>query len=61
MKWFNSKESDISKREICRNCNNPYIEGDRYCRFCGAPMGKAEFILQTLREQLYLKWTVSVC
>lgn len=33
-----------NKRKVCANCKNSYIEGDRYCRYCGAPMGKAEFI-----------------
>ena len=31
---------------VCANCGNTYIEGDRYCRFCGAPMGKPKFIMQ---------------
>ena len=33
-----------NKMKVCANCKKAYIEGDRYCRFCGAPMGKAAFI-----------------
>lgn len=39
--------SDMFKaglRAVCENCIQPYIEGDKYCRFCGAPMGKPEYI-----------------
>ena len=25
--------------KICANCKNDYTSGDKYCRFCGAPMG----------------------
>ena len=32
------------KRKVCANCGNSYKEGDRYCRYCGAPMGTPEFI-----------------
>ena len=32
------------KRRVCANCGEPYIDGDKYCRFCGAPMGKPEYI-----------------
>ena len=31
-------------RMVCANCREPYINGDKYCRFCGAPMGKPEYI-----------------
>lgn len=34
----------ISVREVCRNCKGSYFKGDKYCRFCGAPMGKPEYI-----------------
>lgn len=37
--WFNNKPY----RKVCANCKRDYIEGDRYCRFCGAPMGKPDF------------------
>ena len=30
--------------KVCANCKNDYVEGDRYCRYCGAPMGKPDFI-----------------
>ncbi len=29
---------------VCGNCENGYIEGDKYCRFCGAPMGTPVYI-----------------
>ncbi len=34
----------VSVREVCRNCKGSYFKGDKYCRFCGAPMGKPEYI-----------------
>lgn len=34
------------KRRVCANCKNTYREGDKYCRYCGAPMGKPEFIVE---------------
>ena len=24
--------------KVCRNCNGPWREGDKYCRYCGAPL-----------------------
>ena len=33
-----------NKMKVCANCKETYIEGDKYCRYCGAPMGKAAFI-----------------
>lgn len=30
--------------KVCSNCKNDYIDGDKYCRYCGAPMGKASYI-----------------
>lgn len=33
-----------SMRKVCGNCKKTYIEGDRYCRFCGAPMGTPAYI-----------------
>lgn len=44
MRWFEDERSAAPQRKVCANCKNDYIEGDRYCRFCGAPMGKPEFI-----------------
>ena len=29
---------------VCANCGNDYFEGDKYCRYCGAPMGKPKFV-----------------
>ena len=31
-------------RKVCSNCNKTYIEGDKFCRFCGAPLGRAKYI-----------------
>ena len=30
--------------EVCKNCKNKYRSGDKYCRFCGAPLGKPGYI-----------------
>ena len=30
--------------KVCANCKQNYIEGDKYCRYCGAPMGTPFFI-----------------
>ena len=38
---------DIRKRAICANCKSRYIEGDKYCRYCGAPNGSPEYIQET--------------
>lgn len=35
---------DEFKRKVCTNCHQNYTEGDKYCRFCGAPMGKPDYI-----------------
>ncbi len=35
---------DASKRKVCANCKEEYFEGDKYCRYCGAPMGKPDYI-----------------
>ena len=32
------------RRKVCENCHECYIEGDKYCRFCGAPMGEPYYI-----------------
>ncbi len=39
-------------RLVCMNCNNTYIYGDKYCRYCGAPMGTPIFIVD-VRECIY--------
>ena len=36
----------MNKRSVCANCKKDYIEGDKYCRFCGAPMGSPAYIDQ---------------
>jgi len=44
MGWFDGENTNASKRRVCANCKQSYIEGDKYCRFCGAPMGRPEYI-----------------
>ena len=39
--------SNEPKRKVCANCKNSYFDGDRYCRFCGAPMGTPVLINET--------------
>ena len=29
---------------VCSNCKREYREGDKYCRYCGAPMGTPRYI-----------------
>ena len=31
-------------RPVCANCRNQYNAEDKYCRYCGAPMGSPLFI-----------------
>ena len=40
------------KRKVCANCKNDYIEGDKYCKYCGAPLGKPDYT-QAIRSPLY--------
>lgn len=48
---FNSEivptSANVPKEKVCRNCHQSYIDGDKYCRFCGAPMGKPDYIDET--------------
>ena len=30
---------------VCANCGNEYVEGDKYCRFCGAPNGDPRYVV----------------
>ena len=39
----------LQKAKVCANCGGPYIEGDRYCRYCGAPMGKPSYIEEDIQ------------
>ena len=32
------------KMKVCANCKNHYIDGDTYCRYCGAKLGTPDFI-----------------
>ena len=40
-------ETDMQdgKRAICSNCKNRYTEGDKFCRYCGAPNGTPVYII----------------
>ncbi|MCR5203374.1 MAG: hypothetical protein K6D02_09885 [Lachnospiraceae bacterium] len=38
------KKDEVSKKRVCANCRNNYSEGDKYCRYCGAPNGEPLFI-----------------
>ena len=31
---------DERMEAVCPNCKSDWIQGDRYCRFCGAPMNQ---------------------
>ena len=31
-------------RAVCANCKGEYNQGDKYCRYCGAPLGDPVFI-----------------
>ena len=35
---------ELPMRKVCANCRNTYREGDKYCRYCGSPLGKPDFI-----------------
>lgn len=32
------------KLKVCANCKNTFVQGDKYCRYCGAPLGKPDYI-----------------
>ena len=34
--------------KVCENCENKYIDGDKYCRYCGSPLGSPKFITDDL-------------
>jgi len=34
--------------KVCHNCKKEYIEGDKYCRYCGSPMGRAGYIMDEM-------------
>ena len=42
---FESRENEESVRteKICGNCKNEWRDGDKYCRYCGAPMDHPEY------------------
>ena len=41
MKDLNNAADKIA---VCANCHNPYNAEDKYCRYCGAPMGTPVYI-----------------
>ena len=34
------------KRAVCANCEKPYRESDKHCRFCGKENGKPKYIFE---------------
>lgn len=38
------------KRTVCANCKKTFQSGDRYCRYCGAPMGRPDYIDETFAD-----------
>lgn len=38
--------NNMPKAKVCRNCRNTWREGDRYCRYCGAPMVNPGYIIR---------------
>ena len=42
--YRNGFDEDRSMIPVCANCKEIYIDGDRYCRYCGAPLGQPAYI-----------------
>ncbi len=40
----NEFDTDTYTKEVCANCKQTYIKGDKYCRYCGAPLGDPVYI-----------------
>ena len=40
---FPNECEDMTKEKICRNCKNSWREGDKYCRYCGAPLDYPDY------------------
>lgn len=36
-------------KKVCPNCKGKWIEGDKYCRYCGAPMDKPVFVPSSIQ------------
>jgi len=36
--------------KVCANCKHTYAEEDKYCRYCGAPLGKPDYIEEIFSE-----------
>lgn len=34
---------DYEEEKVCGNCRNIWREGDKYCRYCGAPMDNPSY------------------
>ncbi len=39
--------------KVCRNCRKNWREGDRYCRYCGAPLDEPDFIPEQPAARIY--------
>lgn len=37
---------DMDKVKVCGNCHETWREGDKYCRYCGAPMEHPDYIVR---------------
>ena len=42
------RNTEERKHAVCANCRQAYITGDKYCRYCGAPLGEPEYIPEDL-------------
>ena len=40
-------------RKVCANCRRNWRDGDRYCRYCGAPLDKPDFLPDTPGARIY--------
>ncbi len=38
--------NNVPKEKVCRNCRNTWREGDKYCRYCGAPMNNPDYKIE---------------
>lgn len=39
------QENNPDLIKVCPNCKSNYIEGDKYCRFCGSPLGEPAYVI----------------
>ncbi len=40
---YDGIEEAGEKEKVCRNCRNTWREGDKYCRYCGAPLDYPDY------------------